>query len=86
MTKEDVVMNSQNVGTITGDEQTKPQTMPRRDANGASADGETEEWDLDELVDHMPVPPRRVVTFSVCYRHLGRGRPLLYPLEEDRQE
>ena len=79
-------MSSQNAEVATGDEQTKPQTMPGRGANGAPADGATEEWDLDELIGYMPVPPRRVVTISVPYRRVGRGRPLLYPLEEDCEE
>jgi hypothetical protein len=39
--------------------------------------------DLEELLDYWPVPPRRVVTISGQYQHLGRGRSLPYELEED---
>ena len=79
-------MNSQNVDSIIGDEQIKPLMMPAQGANVGPADIITEEWDLNELIDYMPVPPRRVLTTSVRYRHLGRGRPLPYPLPEDCEE
>ena len=54
--------------------------------NGDCADVAAEEFDLDELVDYKPVPPRHVVSITVEYRQIGRGRPLPYILDEDGDE
>jgi hypothetical protein len=86
MHREDVAMNSQNADSIAGDEQTIIQMMPVNAADGALISGTIEERGVDELVDYGPVPPRRIITISVRYRNLGRGRPLLYPLEEETEE
>jgi hypothetical protein len=76
-------MHSQNLDTSGLDALVDPQAVPTEGANGAPADGVTEESDLDELLDYKHVPPRRVVTISVQYRYLGRGRPLPYLVEDD---
>ena len=80
-------MNSQNVDSVTQDGRSNAQTMPERGVNGAPTGGTTdEEWDLDDLLVYQPVPPRRIVTISVQYRRLGRGRPLPYLRDEDGEE
>jgi hypothetical protein len=87
MRPEDLLMSSQNVDYTTPDEQLKTQTMPEREFNGAPTDGAThEEGNLDDLLTYQPVPPRRIVTISIHYRRLGRGRPLPYLLDEDAEE
>jgi hypothetical protein len=80
-------MNSQNVDSTTLDERSKAQNMPERGVNRAPTDSATdEECDLDDLLAYQPVPPRRIVTISVHYRRLGRGRPLPYLLDEERTD
>jgi hypothetical protein len=78
-------MHSQNLDTNTLVESADPQTVPARGANGAPLDSTTEDSDLDELLDYQSVPPRRIVNISVQYRHLGRGRPLPFVLEDDEE-
>jgi len=79
-------MKSRKVDSSTLDDQTKTQTAPERETNGDHADGAAEEFDLDDLVDYEPVPPRRVVSITNQYRRIGRGRPLPYILDEDGEE
>ncbi len=67
-------MHSQNLSTSILDELAEPQTVPTEGANGGRANGATEESGLDDLLDYKHVPPRRIVTISVEYRHIGRGR------------
>jgi len=78
-------MHSQNLDTSSMDAPVDPQAVPTEGANGAPADGITEESDLDDLLDYKHVPPRRVVTISVQYRYFGRGQPLPYPVEDDEE-
>jgi hypothetical protein len=78
-------MHSQNLDTNTLDEPADPQTMQDQGAHGAPVGGMTEESDLDDLLDYKHVPPRRVVTISVQSRHIGRGRPLPYSVEDDEE-
>ncbi len=78
-------MHSQNLNTNILDELAEPPTVPTEGANGARANGVTEEAELDDLLDYKNVPPRRVVTISVQYRRLGRGRPLPYTVEDDEE-
>ncbi len=78
-------MHSQNLDTNIRDEPADPQAVPAQGANGGPVDRMTEESELDDLLDYKHVPPRRVVTISVQYRHLGRGRPLPYPIEDDEE-
>jgi hypothetical protein len=82
---EDLLMHSQSLNTGILDELAEPQTVPAKGANGARANGVTEESDLDDLLNYKHVPPRRIVTISVQYRHIGRGRPLPYPVEDDEE-
>jgi hypothetical protein len=82
---EDLLMHSQNLDTSILDAPVDPQIAPTEGANGAPADGTTEESDLDDLLDYKHVPPRRVVTISVQYRNLGRGQPFPYPVEDDEE-
>jgi hypothetical protein len=74
-------MHSQNLDSKIRAEPADSQPLPAQAANGAPGDCTTEESDLGDLLDYQPVPPRRVVTISVRYRHLGRGRPLPFRTE-----
>jgi hypothetical protein len=80
-------MQSQNLDANVLAEPGDPRPVPAQCADGAPSpsDSTTEESNLDDLLNYQPVPPRRVVTISVQYRHLGRGRPLLYQLEDDAE-
>lgn len=78
-------MHSQNLDRKSLAEPDDPQLLPAQATNGAPGDGTTEESDLDDLLDYQPVPPRRVVTISVRYRHLGRGRPLPFRTEDGEE-
>jgi hypothetical protein len=79
-------MNVQKMDANILDEPTDSRTLPVQGTNGAPVDDTTEESNLDELRDFKPVPPRRVVTISIRYRHVGRGQPLPYRLDEDGEE
>jgi hypothetical protein len=79
-------MKSRNVDSSILGDQTKTQTAPERETNGDPADSAAAEFDLDDLVDYEPVPPRRVVSITIQYRQIGRGRPLPYILDEDSKE
>jgi hypothetical protein len=80
-------MSPENVDSTTLYERSKARTIPESEVNGAPPDGAAdEERDLDDLLAYQPVPPRRIVTISVRYRPLGRGRPLPYVLDEDGEE
>jgi hypothetical protein len=76
-------MNSQNVDSAVLEQAIPSASTPDRGVNGMNSEGSSEEVDLDALLDYRSVPPRRVVTMSVHYRQLGRGRPLPSTLEED---
>ena len=78
-------MHSQSLDTHILAEPVDSQAAPAQCADGAPSDSTTEESNLDDLLNYQPVPPRRVVTISVRYRHLGRGRPLPYQLEDDAE-
>jgi hypothetical protein len=80
-------MQSQNLDANVLAEPVDPQAVPAQCADGAlsPSDSTTEESNLDDLLNDQPVPPRRVVTISVQYRHLGRGRALPYQLEDDAE-
>jgi hypothetical protein len=78
-------MSAPHVDTPILAEPGDPRTVPAQGANGAPVDAAAEESDLDELLNYQPVPPRRAVTLSVQYRHLGRGRPLPYSLKDDEE-
>ena len=80
-------MSPENMDSTALCERSKTRTIPEGEVHGAPPDGATdEEWDLDDLLAYRPVPPRRIVTISVHYRQLGRGRPLPYMLDEDGEE
>ncbi len=79
-------MKSRNVDSTALDDQTKTQTAPERETKGDRADGAAEGSDLDDLVDYKPVPRRRMVSISIQYRQIGRGRPLPYILDEGGEE
>jgi hypothetical protein len=78
-------MHSQNLDTNILAKPVDPQAAPAQCADDAPGASTTEESNLDDLLDYQPVPPRRVVTVSVQYRHLGRGRPLPYQIEDDAE-
>jgi hypothetical protein len=78
-------MHSPNLDTDIPAEPVEPQTMPAQGANALPSDSTTEDTDVDDPLDHKPVPPRLTVTISVQYRHLGRGRPLPYLLEDGEE-
>ena len=78
-------MHSQNLDRKSLAEPDEPQLLPAQAANGAPCDGTIEESHLDDLLEYQPVPPRRVVTISVRYQHLGRGRPLPYRVEDGEE-
>jgi hypothetical protein len=76
-------MHSPNLDTDILAEPADPQAVPAQGAGGAPVEAATQKSYLDELLEYQPVPPRRVVAFSIPYQHLGRGRPLPYLLEDD---
>lgn len=62
-----------------------------RDGQNAKANGVVPCQPEDELLEdedynYNPVPPRRVVTYKVRIKVIGRGKPLPYPLDEEDEE
>jgi hypothetical protein len=70
-------MKSENSPVAAVDPQVLPPAVPVTARNGSPAKVQGQ----GEDVDYAPVPPRRAVIVSVCYRIRGRGRPLPYPVE-----
>jgi hypothetical protein len=82
---EGLLMHSQDLDTNILVEPADPQAVPARGASSAPFDSTTDEPDLEELLDYKSVPPRRIGSISIQYHHLGRGRPLPYPLKDDEE-
>jgi hypothetical protein len=78
-------MHSQDLETNILNEPADAQTELAQDAKSAPGKETSEKSDLDDLLNSRAVPPRRVATISVQYRHLGRGRPLPYLLKDGEE-
>jgi hypothetical protein len=55
-------------------------------ANGVVPGQPEEDLLDDEDYNYKPMPPRRVVTYKVRIKVIGRGKPLPYPLDEDEDD
>jgi hypothetical protein len=78
-------MNQQPINSAF-DERVSPDVAPAAGQNGSPSPNRGSEVEIEEQLNYEPVPPRTAVTVSVRYCVRGRGRPLLYPLDEGTDE